>query len=102
MTSGHGLAELRAAARFILTAPFALRRLRGPGSGIVPAGLCLCLAACADFPEVATMDGAAGPPPTLQPLDGLLPDAEITTDPAPALGARAAALRSRASAIGAP
>ncbi|MGL6208883.1 MAG: hypothetical protein ACRC14_03530 [Paracoccaceae bacterium] len=63
---------------------------------------CLFVAACAEFPEVARMEDAVGPPPALQPLDGLLPDAGITADPAPALAARAATLRARALAIGAP
>jgi hypothetical protein len=48
------------------------------------------------------MEGPTGPPPSLQPLQGLLPEASATVDPAPALTARAAALRARAAAIGAP
>ena len=98
--SGHGLAGIRAAKRFVGATSIALVRLHRPGT--VAAGLCLCLAACAEFPEVARMEGAAGPPPTLQPMDGLLPDAGLASDPAPALAARAAALRARAVAIGAP
>ena len=48
------------------------------------------------------MEGAAGPPPSLLPLDGLLPEAAPAADPSPALSARAAALRARAAAIGTP
>lgn len=48
------------------------------------------------------MDGPPGPPPALQPLEGLLPQPSTRTDPAPALAARAADLQTRASAIGTP
>jgi hypothetical protein len=96
MTPGRDLAGIPKVSRFLPG------HLSAPVKAIVAAGLCLCLAACADFPEVAQMDGPVGPPPTLQPLDGLLPEADVTTDPALALAARAAALQSRASVIGAP
>jgi hypothetical protein len=68
------------------------------------AALCVCVAlsACADFPEVATTEGPAAPPPPLLPLDGLVPEPLAQTDPAPALTARADALRARAAAVGAP
>jgi hypothetical protein len=68
------------------------------------AALCTCLAlsACTDFPEVAAMDGPPGPPPTLQPLEGILPEASPRDDPAPALAARSASLKARAAAIGTP
>jgi hypothetical protein len=64
--------------------------------------LCIALAACAGFPDVAALEGPAGPPPPLLPLDGLLPEPAPQADPALALTARADALRSRAGAIGAP
>jgi hypothetical protein len=64
--------------------------------------LCLGLSGCAEFPEVAKMEGPPGPPPSLQPLQGLLPEASPNVDPAPALAGRAAALRAKAAAIGTP
>lgn len=68
------------------------------------AAACLCLVAvgCAEFPEVAAMEGPPGQPPALQPLEAVLPEAATGVDPAPALSARAADLRIRAAAIGAP
>jgi hypothetical protein len=62
----------------------------------------LFLSACAGFPDVAALEGPAGPPPPLLPLEGLLRDPPQEADPAPALTARADALRSRAGAIGTP
>jgi hypothetical protein len=62
----------------------------------------LFLSACSSFPDVATLEGPAGPPPPLLPLEGLLPEPLPQTDPAPALTARADALRARAAVVGAP
>ncbi len=72
--------------------------------GFLAAGLCLALAGCTEFPEIAKVEGVAGPVPALLPLDGLLLEAETETaaDPAPDLARRAAALRLRAATIGAP
>lgn len=64
--------------------------------------LCLALSACTTFPEVAAMEGPAGPAPPLLPLDGLLPADPPDEETAPDLGPRAQALRARAAAIGAP
>jgi hypothetical protein len=69
---------------------------------VLAVGAALFLSACSNFPDVATLEGPAGPPPPLLPLEGLLPEPAQHTDPAPALTARAGALRSRAGAIGAP
>lgn len=75
-------------------------------SGRITRVFCLCgcvlLHGCTEFPEIAAMEGPAAPPPALVPLEGLLPETEPQTDPAPALTARADALRSRAGTIGAP
>ena len=65
--------------------------------------LCLAgLAACAPFPELDALGTDSGPPPPLLPLDDLLAQAQDTTsDPGPAVAARAARLKARAAAIGA-
>ncbi|MDP3194983.1 hypothetical protein [Tabrizicola sp.] len=55
---------------------------------------------CAPFPEIDAMGPDTGPPPQLLPIDDLLAQAgPQTEDPGPAVLARAAGLRARASAI---
>jgi hypothetical protein len=58
------------------------------------------LTACAPFPELDTLVPETGPPPALLPIDTLLGQAQVSPeDPGPALSARAARLKARASAI---
>ena len=63
-------------------------------------GLCLILAACSPFPDIATLPDDGRGQPALQPLDGLLAqaDALTTDDPGPALIGRAAGLKARTDA----
>jgi hypothetical protein len=69
----------------------------------LPAVLFLCaigLAACAPFPELDALAPGIGAPPQLLPMEEILARADTTsTDPGPALAARAARLKARASAI---
>jgi hypothetical protein len=60
------------------------------------------LAACAPFPELDALGPDTGPAPKLLPMDDLLAQAGTTTkDPGPAVAARAAGLKARATAISA-
>ncbi|MFT4148967.1 MAG: hypothetical protein QM656_02130 [Paracoccaceae bacterium] len=66
--------------------------------------LLLGLAACADPPAVARKAAAAGPAPSLLPIDSILAQAQggtITDQTGQALDARGQALRVRAAAIAA-
>jgi hypothetical protein len=61
------------------------------------------IAACAPFPELDAVGPDTASPPDLLPIDTIL--AQVTadgTDPGPALVARAARLKARASGIAAP
>jgi hypothetical protein len=78
------------------------RSVDNTASRLIHVCLCLALSACAEFPEIAAMEGPPGPPPALQPLEGILPEPSTREDPAPDLAARAAVLRARAAAIGTP
>jgi hypothetical protein len=69
---------------------------------VIAIGAILILASCSGFPEVAALEGPPAPPPPLLPLDGVLPALPDKADPAPALTARADALRARAGTVGAP
>ncbi|WP_295073420.1 hypothetical protein [Tabrizicola sp.] len=66
----------------------------------VPVLLAASLFGCAPFPEIDAMGPDTGPPPQLLPIDDLLAQAGAqTTDPGPAVAARAARLKARAAAI---
>ncbi|MGL4235709.1 hypothetical protein [Tabrizicola sp.] len=74
-------------------------------SHVIAVAVSAALAACASFPEIDALGEDTGPPPQLEPIDGLLAQADAAAqDPAPDLQARAARLRARAAAIkaGAP
>jgi hypothetical protein len=63
--------------------------------------ICLCLAACAEFPELGPEPAAGEPQPQILPLDALLAEA-VASGPVEGSGdlsARAAALRARAAAL---
>lgn len=56
--------------------------------------------ACAPFPELDAVGPDTAPPPQLLPMDEILAQAGATTpDPGPALTARAARLKARATRI---
>ena len=62
--------------------------------------LCLTLAACSTVPQVSWPAGPAGVMPALLPLDSLATTGSTADARGAALAAQAAALRSRAAAIG--
>jgi hypothetical protein len=72
------------------------------GTALIAVSFGLALGGCSDPPGIAPLAGPPGEMPTLQPLEGLLPEPSPRDDPAPALAARAAGLRARAAAIGTP
>lgn len=69
----------------------------------LPAVLLLCLvalASCAPMPPLGTLGPGDTTPPPLLPIDEMLAQGGATSsDPGPALAARAARLKARAAAI---